>query len=116
VVWHDDEWRERDLDVEAAVPVPPALAAAGGANARTVREVPGEATLACVIHRGSLETIGDAYLALSHWIEQNDYALCGPRRDVVHRYRSGPATDGTPSENEIQFPVTKSLNVSDPRA
>ena len=102
-VYYDEEYRERDVDVEAAVPVagpvPPG-------DRITVRELPAVEEMACIVHLGSYDTIGEAYNWLMTWIEANSYCLCGPNREV---YVQGPEPGSDPSTyvTEVQIPVEK---------
>jgi effector-binding domain-containing protein len=102
-VYYDPEYREHDVDVEAAVPV---IAASPGEGAVTVRELPGAETMACVLHEGSYDSISQAYTALMTWIEANAYRTTGPNREI---YLRGPESGGDPATyvTEVQFPVEK---------
>lgn len=99
-VYHDAEYRERDADVEAAVPIAGPLASG---ERVAVRELPGTRA-ACVVHRGAFDTIGEAYSALMQWIEVNGYRISGPSREV---YLRGPESGGDPGTyvTEVQLPV-----------
>jgi effector-binding domain-containing protein len=103
-LYHDDEWRERDWDIEVCEPVQGEVKPTGNV---VVRELPAEPKLACTVHRGSFETIGKAYDAILKWICDNGYHITGPCREV---YLS-PAHDGSQSDpktvSEIQYPVAK---------
>lgn len=114
-LYYDSEYRERDVDVETATPVSAPLP---GSEQVTVRELPGVATMATVIHRGSYEAIGQAYTALLSWIEANGYRIVGPNREVYLRCGDAGYDDPTvyadyltddPAEyvTEVQFPVVK---------
>lgn len=96
VIWHDPDFREADVDAEAAFvtddPLPP------DAKVRE-RTLPAVETMACIVHQGAPETIGSACMALADWIEANGYRVAGPER--VHAIeRSGPT-----SIVELQIPV-----------
>ena len=82
-VYHDAEYRERDLDVEVAVPVSRALP--GGERVR-VGELAGVATMACAVHAGSYATIAGAAQALLTWIGSNGFHMAGPLREVYLRF------------------------------
>lgn len=103
-IYYDGEYRERDVDIEVALPITGDVPAHGRV---TVRELPGMETMACVIHQGSYETIGQAYIALLAWVEANNYQAAGPNREV---YLVGPGAGGTEPATyvtEVQLPVTK---------
>jgi effector-binding domain-containing protein len=102
-IFHDDEFKAADLDVEIAFPV-----AVGStlrfdlSEGRTAitREVAGVSQAACALHEGSYETLPDAYSAIGKWIAANGYRIVGPAREVYLR----PPGEETPL-TEIQFPV-----------
>ncbi|MBD3184628.1 hypothetical protein GF312_20275 [Candidatus Poribacteria bacterium] len=62
--------------------------------------------MACTIHNGSYELIGDAYNALMNWIEENSYEISGCAREV---YLKGPEMGADPATfvTEVQIPVKK---------
>lgn len=101
-IYYDGEYRERDVDVEAAVPVSPPA----GASDAPVRELPGAETMACLVHHGPYETLHQAYAALLEWSEANHYQIAGPDREV---YVQGPDKARSPEEyvTELQVPVVK---------
>ncbi|MFQ6059174.1 MAG: GyrI-like domain-containing protein, partial [Anaerolineae bacterium] len=102
-IYYDQEYRERDVDVEAAVPVARSVPAG---DRVTCRELPAVEEMACIVHQGSYDTIGEAYNRLMTWIEANGYRICGPNREV---YVRGPEPGRDPSTyvTEVQFPVEK---------
>ncbi len=102
-IYHDTEYKENDVDVEAGVPVAASSAYAG--EGISVREVPG-GEMACLVYRGPYESIGEAYAYLISWISANGYRIGGPSREV---YLRGPADQCSPDEylTEIQFPVER---------
>jgi effector-binding domain-containing protein len=101
-VYYDHEYREKEVDVEAAVPVNGTIP---GTKRIAVRELPGVEQAACLIHNGPYENFSQAYKALMTWIETNGYQIVGPNREV---YLQGPG-QGDPSSyiTEIQLPVKK---------
>jgi DNA-binding transcriptional MerR regulator len=116
-IYYDPEYRERDVDVETATPVGTPLP---GTERVTVRELPGMETMACVIHQGDYDTLGQAYNALLTWIEANGYRIVGPNREVYLRcpdndyedpaaygYDDYVADDLAECVTEVQFPVEK---------
>jgi DNA-binding transcriptional MerR regulator len=99
-VWHDCGAETGVIDCEAMV-----LAATGHrrrsrAHGRVgrARDLPG-ATLACVIHRGSDESVRATYAAARRWIRTNGLSVVGPNREW---YLGGA---GAEAVMEIQFPV-----------
>jgi DNA-binding transcriptional MerR regulator len=109
-LYHDGEFREREADVEVAVPldrrlsgavgtagdaglaaspVAPAPPATAGHAHVSVRELPGTDAMACVVHAGSYTTIDQASSALFAWIAAQGYRVTGPYREVYLRFGAG---------------------------
>lgn len=101
-MWHDKEYCERDMNVEAAVPIQERLPD----NDRVrVYELPAVETMASVIHQGSFDGFSESYNAILQWIEANGYRIVGPNREIYLQYdRTGNPADYI---TEIQFPVAK---------
>ena len=102
-IYYDGEYREREMDVEAAVPLMRASRPVGNTRVHTL---PGSEVSACTIHQGGLDEIGEAYEALLAWVEQNGYQVTGPNRDL---YLHGPSQTQEAAETvtEVQFPVKR---------
>ncbi|MFP4550989.1 MAG: MerR family transcriptional regulator [Spirochaetales bacterium] len=102
-MFHDDEYREEDIDVEICEAV-----VAAGPDSERIRfaEVPAVTTAACLIHRGPYSRIGQAYNALFGWIEENDYKPVDHPRES---YIDGIWNRDDPEEwtTEVQVPVAK---------
>ncbi len=103
-ICHDSEYKESDVDIEAAVPIGKDIK---GSDRVKVYELPGLEQAACIVYKGPYENIGEAYNALMAWIESNGYQITGPDREL---YFTDPSKVKDPAENvtEIQFPVKKS--------
>jgi DNA-binding transcriptional MerR regulator len=101
-IYHDPEFREQDVDVEVVVPVAAPVPEGERVNGRELRG--GE--MACVFHQGSYETIGGTYGQVMGWVENNDYRITGPPREI---YIKGPESGDDPSTymTEIQVPVAR---------
>jgi effector-binding domain-containing protein len=102
-IYYDEEYRERDTDVEAAVPVTGSVAAGDRVKQR---ELPAVETMACIVHEGSFDTVGETYTQLMTWIEANGYRMAGPSREVYIQWAQ-PGEDPSGNITEIQFPVEK---------
>jgi effector-binding domain-containing protein len=102
-IYHDLEFRERDADVEVAVPLSDLVVEGGRIK---VKELPGLEAVASVIHLGPYEAFDQSYSAVMSWIEANGYHVVGPNREV---YLKGPGDPGGPEGyvTEIQVPVAK---------
>jgi effector-binding domain-containing protein len=105
VILHDMEYREKDADVEAAIPV---AGSVEGNDKIKVQQLPVVEQMACLIHKGPYENIGEAYEVLLAWVEANSYQIVGPNREV---YLKGPGQfiKGNPKDyiTEVQLPVKK---------
>jgi DNA-binding transcriptional MerR regulator len=82
-VYYDDEYREKDVDAEVAVPLKYAIPESESIR---VRQMPRLSNVACVVHVGDYSAIYQAYNALLAWIEANDYQMTSPIREVYLRY------------------------------
>jgi len=102
-IGYDNEYKESDVDVEAAVPISKKVAGQGRVK---IYELPGLEQAACTVHKGRYEDIGQAYNALMAWIESNGYQISDSNREL---YFTDPTKVKDPAENvtEIQFPVKK---------
>jgi DNA-binding transcriptional MerR regulator len=102
-IYHDEEFREQNLDVEIAVPVSGTVP---DGDRIMVRELSAVESMACIVHEGGFDTLGGTYGQLMGWIEANSYRMCGPIREI---YVRGPESGGDPSTyiTEIQLPVAK---------
>ncbi|MFC1942354.1 MerR family transcriptional regulator [Chloroflexota bacterium] len=102
-ICHDPEFKEKDVDVEAGVPIGKTIPESGRIR---VYELSGLEEAACAVYKGPYENIGEAYSALMSWIEANGYQITGPDREL---YLTSPADTKNPPEyvTEIQFPVKK---------
>jgi effector-binding domain-containing protein len=103
-LYHDDEFKERDWDIEVCEPIDGNLSESKRVKVRTL---PAIASTACTIHNGGFATIGEAYNAIGKWITDNGYRIVGPCREVyLNPSKNGSQTDPD-TVTEIQFPVEK---------
>ena len=103
-LYYDTEYKESDVDVEAAMPFSGAYA---GDESVTVRELPPIGCAACTVHHGPYARLIEAYGALTQWIEQNGYRIDGPGREVYVRCMESGAHDDSECVTELQVPVAK---------
>jgi predicted transcriptional regulator YdeE/DNA-binding transcriptional MerR regulator len=102
-IYYDADYHERDIDVEAALPVFRNLRVS---DCLVLHELPAVESMACAVHQGIPEGLADASRALLTWVEENGYRVAGPSRDV---YLQNPLLD-KPVESpvaEVQLPVQK---------
>ncbi len=112
LILHDDEYRESDLDVEAAVPITREVAAT---REIAVREVEGCATMACVIYRGGYGQMREVLQVLLAWTGRHSMRIAGPLREVYLRFAADEAGYRLPAAfltettsglvTEVQLPV-----------
>jgi DNA-binding transcriptional MerR regulator len=67
-----------------------------------VRELPAEADAVCVLHLGSMDTIGDTWQALARHVDELGLELTGSCREV---YLESPQDDPDAWVTELQQPV-----------
>jgi DNA-binding transcriptional MerR regulator len=114
-IYHDPEYREHDVELEVCEPVASAVAGEGRVK---VYELPAVETMACILHHGDFQNVGETYHALLRWIETNGYRIAGCNREVYLLAVADPRTQAkypveylTDSDDqrvtEIQFPIEK---------
>lgn len=104
-VYHDGEYRDKDIDVEMCEAV---VEAKGNSEIITFKTVSAVAEAICIPHRGSYDTIGAAYAFAVEWVNQNGYEICGnPRESFI----DGIWNKETEEEwlTELQIPVKKTV-------
>jgi DNA-binding transcriptional MerR regulator len=114
LIFHDEDYRETDLEVEACVPLSRPIAPVDQVH---IREVEGWPTVACVIYRGSYEQMNAVLQTLLAWSERHRMRIAGPIREVYLRF--GADQDGYRLPNvfltgradelitEVQLPVIR---------
>ena len=105
-LYHNGTWdwdATENWDVEVAEPITKAVV---GNDIVSVKELPMIEKMACIVHNGSLSTIGESYKAIASWIEQNNYSINGPVREIYH---VGEWATSNEEEyvTELQFPLAK---------
>lgn len=101
-LYHDEEMQETNIHVEAALGIVGALKPSDRVNVYTM---PALESAASTVHHGSFVSLGNAYDAVTRWIDANGYEIVGPAREINLQYdRNG---DPNKYVTEIQFPVRK---------
>lgn len=103
-IYHDTEYREKDVDIEICAPVTKMGENTKDFIYRNTEPVP---TMACTMVQGEFKNIAKAYLALANWLwEHNQYKMAEQSRQIVHR---GPWNEENPDQylTEIQVPLKK---------
>ena len=113
-IYHDQEYREKDIDAEIILPLKFAIA---GNESMRVIQLPRVRSAACTVHTGDYATIYQAYNALLEWIGANGYHIADPIREVYLRYTADGlgfdlpptylAKDPNSYVTELQVPVEK---------
>jgi len=103
-IYYDDEYTEKDVDVEAVIPI-----AAGSAELSgrvSTKELEGYDDVAALTRIGPYDDFTPAYQKLMDWVKSNGYKIIGPNREI---YLKGPEANIPSAEyvTEIQFPITK---------
>ena len=102
-LWHDCEFREKDVDAEAGFYLKQDVRARGGV---TVHDLP-EVTAACTVHNGAYRRLGEAYDSLLKWVAENGYQIAGPVRELYLQMSKPVRQDDESYVTEIQVPVRK---------
>jgi len=102
-IYHDDGYKEKDVDVEITMCIQENITGTDRIKVRELEEVP---EMAIIFHKGPFEEMSAAYHALGVWMAENNYEWNGPTRAIYHK---GPWCEQNPSEylTEIQVPVIK---------
>ncbi|SBV99878.1 putative transcriptional regulator [uncultured Eubacteriales bacterium] len=103
-IYHDMDYREKDVDMEICAPVSRMGENTHGFVYRNTEPVP---AMACTMVYGPFENIAGAFLSFADWLqEHNQYKMTGQSRQIVHR---GPWNEESPEKylTEIQIPLEK---------
>lgn len=105
-LYHTDEYRETDVEVETAVVIPTTYSQPPHTERLTCRELPPADLAAALIYEGSFNDITGAVLELLRWIGLHRHVPAGPLREL---HLSGPAhVNGVTVETaviELQLPI-----------
>lgn len=103
-IYHDTDYREKNVDIEICAPVDQMGKSTDGFLFCHTEPVP---IMACTMVYGNFENISGAYLAFASWLrDHTQYKMTGQSRQIVHR---GPWNEEH-SDNyltEIQIPLEK---------
>ena len=102
VVFHDQEYRESDVDVEAQKTVRGSYPDTEHVRFKMLPAV----TVASATCKGSYEQMGDVMAAVAAWVRDNGYEWNGPAFNIYH---VSPHETDDPNEfvTEICYPVRK---------
>jgi len=102
-IWHDPEYKEKDVDAEAGFYLQQDVAPRGGV---TVHDLP-EVTAACTVHNGAYRRLNEAYDSLMKWVAENGYQIAAPIRELYLQTGQPGNQDDDSCVTEIQVPVRK---------
>lgn len=116
ILYHAEEYKEEDLDVEAAVAVHPKYLSNLPIDEKiSFRQLPAHALAASLIYEGPFSEMIPAVLALLSWVGQHQHVPIGPLREI---HLSGPvhAPDMADAElvTELQIPVAPIASQNSP--
>jgi DNA-binding transcriptional MerR regulator len=102
-IYHDGEYREKDIDVEICEAV---VEARGDGDGVIYKKIPAVRTAAVIMHKGPYEDLGKSYSAVFSWIEDNRYIIDGnPRESFIDGIWN--KEDPQQWRTEIEVPVKK---------
>ena len=103
-IYHDTDYREKDVDIEICAHVAQMGADSSGFTYRHTEPVP---IMAFTMVYGSFENIAGAYLNFAGWLQEHSKYSMGERsRQIVHR---GPWNEENPDKylTELQIPLNE---------
>lgn len=99
-IYHDMEYKEKDVDVELCALVEKTGKDMEGFTFRHTEPVP---HMACTMVYGGFEHIAGAYLSLAKWLQKNaHYKMTGKSRQIVHR---GPWNEENPEKYLVEVQI-----------
>lgn len=103
-IYHDSDYREKNVDIEICAPVSRMDKDKDGFTFRNIEPVP---IMASTMVYGSFENISGVFLSFAGWLEEHSqYKMLGQSRQIVHR---GPWNEKNSGNflTEIQIPLEK---------
>jgi DNA-binding transcriptional MerR regulator len=125
LLYHDADFPEGSEDIEVMVPIqrPMPTDDLRRDGRVVVRELPGQETMACLIHAGGYDGLPAAFAVLLRWIEGNGYLVAGPTREVYLRFGADQIEYSLPDAflaagdaefvTELQIPVAPESSAGD---
>ena len=102
VVFHDGEFKESDVDVEAQKTLKGCYEDTEHVKFRTLAPI----TFASATFKGGYELIGEVNASVAEWVNSNGYSFSGPMFNIYH---VSPKDTSNPDEyvTEVCYPVIK---------
>jgi DNA-binding transcriptional MerR regulator/predicted transcriptional regulator YdeE len=102
-IYHDGEYRERDIDVEICEAVKDFCKDSEGIVYKKIDVV---STAVVIMHKGGYDSLGKSYSEILAWIDENGYEISdNPRESYIDGIWNQKNSDDW--RTEIQIPVTK---------
>ncbi len=80
-IYHDGEYKEKDIDVEMCEAVTQMKEDTGIIKFKKINRVP---SAVCVLHKGPYESLREAYAFVFNWIKDNNYEVVEhPRESYI---------------------------------
>ena len=108
-IYHDQDYREIDVDIELCAPV---MQKGEDSDGFTFRNTEPVALMACSMVQGPFENIGGAYQDFANWLHEHSQYKMGKRsRQIVHR---GPWNESCSDDylTEIQIPLRRVVSAN----
>jgi effector-binding domain-containing protein len=102
-IWHDEEYKEQDVDAEACVPIDEKHRVEAPLQTVPLPSI----KVASVIHHGAYKTLNQSYQLVLKWVEANGYQIGGPFREIYLQYGHPVRQDDPSYVTEIQVPLAK---------
>lgn len=99
-IYHDTEYKEKDVDIELCAVVEKVAQDKGEFIYRHTEAIP---LMASTMVYGDFKNIGKAYLSFANWLQDhNKYKMTGQSRQIVHR---GPWNEENPQNYLIEIQI-----------
>ncbi|MBV8829155.1 MAG: MerR family transcriptional regulator [Acidobacteriaceae bacterium] len=102
-LWHDPEYKEKDVDAEAGVYLKTSVPVNDSVR---VYELPA-VKAASIIHQGAYNRLSESYDAILRWIEANRTSVAGPIRELYLQCGNPVRQDDESYVTEIQIPISQ---------
>jgi len=101
-IYHDGEYREKDIDAEIQVTVDGEYEDTDNVFFKTVEAI----EVASTVYKGSYNQSYAAHEAVANWVEENGYDYAGP---IINIYHVSPGHDPNPDNwvTEVCCPIKK---------
>jgi len=95
-IWYSSPNDFTEEEVDVAIPIDKTTTGEGNV---IIQEIPAT-QVASVVHNGPFEEFQECHRALMNWIEDSNYEISGPYREIYHENSEESAT------TEVHYPIT----------